>query len=83
MKQVLLLLLMIFAIPAYSWDGYDWETGSEIEIEKGTLVREGCDIDVFDYSTGEYKTFSVENISDNEIEVFDWDNAEYRFLDMD
>lgn len=85
MKKI--LLLSLFFIPnVYAWDGYD-NNGHSIEIEKGNLVREGEDIEIYDYDAGEYKDVTVENISSYgntvEIEAYDYDSGEYVTYEMD
>ena len=47
---------------AYAWDGYDYDSGSFVEIEKGNLVRPGRDIEIYDYGTGEYKDVEVQSM---------------------
>ncbi len=82
-----LLILSLFFIPnAYAWDGYD-DNGHSIEIEQGNLVREGEDIEVYNYDDGEYKDVTVESItsygSSVEIEAYDYDSGEYVTYEMD
>jgi len=80
-------LLIIVALPTFVWDGYDYQKGSFVEIDKGNLVRPGRDIEVYDYTTGQYKDVEVQSIqnhgSSTEVEVYDHDSGEYRTLDMD
>ena len=88
MKKVFIILLLnCFMLPAFSWSGYEWETGKSIEIEKGNLVRSGKEIEVYDWDSGEYKNYEVESIRRNgsnvEVEVYDWDTNEYHTFDMD
>ena len=80
---VLILTLFIFNTPVFSWDGYDYDTGDYIEIEKGNLVRAGNDIEIYDYSTGTYKDVEVQSVSSDEVEVYDYETREYRTFDMD
>lgn len=83
MKKLLLIVLCITTLPCFSWDGYDYDRGDYIEIERGNLVRVGNDIEIYDYSTGTYKDVEVQSISNGEIEVYDYDTDEYRTFDMD
>ena len=80
---VLFLMLIIFNTPVFSWDGYDYDTGNYIEIEKGNLVRAGNDIEIYDYETGEYRDVEVQGMVGNEQEVYDYDTGEYRTFEMD
>lgn len=80
---VLFLMLIIFNIPVFSWDGYDYDTGNYIEIEKGNLVRAGNDIEIYDYESGEYRDVEVQGMVGNELEVYDYDTGEYRTFEMD
>ncbi len=91
MNRLFLALIFIAMLsvirPALAWDGYDYEKGSSVEIEKGSLVREGEDIEYFDYDEGEYRAGEVQSVdrfgSSVEIEVQDDESGETRTLDMD
>jgi hypothetical protein len=87
MKQILAISLFVLATTSYAWDGYDYDKGSYVEIEKGNLVRPGEEIEYYDYGSGEYKYGDVESIdsygSSVEVEVYDSDTGEYRTFDMD
>ena len=89
MKNRLLVLFgsLFFSASALAWDGYDYETGSYIEIDKGNLVREGEEIEYYDYDSGEYLNGEVQNIQSSgsgaEVEVYDYDSGEYRTFEMD
>jgi hypothetical protein len=90
MKKTTLLLVigfLLFPIGAIAWDGYDYDRGNYIEIDKGNLVRSGNDIEIYDYDTGDYKDVEVESISRSggsvEIEVYDYDRGEHRNFDME
>ena len=85
----LILCFLVLCLPSLSlaWEGYDWESGSYVEIEDGNLVREGEEIEIYDWETGEYKDVEVESVTTSgsgaEVEVYDWDSGEYRTLDME
>ena len=87
MKVIAVMLALILPTLSHAWDGYDYESGSYVEIGKGNLVREGLDIEIYDYDSGEYKDVEVQSINGNgsgaEVEVYDSDTGEYRTLDMD
>jgi len=87
MKLLMVLLIILSPFTAIAWDGYDYDKGSYVEIDKGNLVREGQDIEIYDYGTGEYKNVEVQSVrgsgSGTEVEVYDYDTGEYRTLDMD
>jgi hypothetical protein len=79
--------LFTLATPSFAWDGYDYDKGTYVEIGPGNLVRPGREIEVYDYSRGQYLYMDVESIrgtgSGAEIEVYDNETGEYRTLDMD
>lgn len=81
--------ILALALPTLvcAWDGHDYESGSDVEIEKRNLVRPGREIEIYDYGTSEYRSVEVESIrrsgSGVEVEVYDTDTGEYRTLDMD
>lgn len=78
---------LLVCTPAWSWSGYDLGRGTEVEIEKGQLVRSGRAIEIYDYDDGSYKELEVESIlrrgNKVELEVFDYESGEYRSLEMD
>jgi hypothetical protein len=92
MKSALGLIIMVASITCFSasakaWDGYDYDKGSYIEIDKGSTVRSGNDIEIYDYDSGSYKDVEVESIHRNgskvEIEVNDSETGENRTFEMD
>ena len=88
MKYLLSILFLSIAAPAaWAWDGYDYESGNYVEIEKGNLVRPGEEIEFYDYDSGEYRYGDIESITDSgysvEVEVYDQESGEYRTFEMD
>lgn len=87
MKKILLLSFLTISFSAFAWDGYDYDKGANVEIDKGNLVREGNDIEYYDYSTGEYRTGEVQSIersgSSVEVEVQDSETGETRTFEME
>ena len=89
MKVCILLLtaFLIFPDLAVAWDGYDYDSQSYIDIEKGNLVREGEEIEFYDYESGEYRTAEVEDVQGSgdgaEVEVYDYESGEYRSFEME
>jgi hypothetical protein len=89
MKRLLAALVIVGLSlgSAVAWDGVDAETGTAVEIDKGNLVREGNDIEIYDFDAGEYRDVTVESIrrsgSSVEVEIYDNDSGEYRTLEME
>jgi hypothetical protein len=83
----LVLIAFSFLQSTKAWDGYDYDKGTYVEIEKGNLVREGETIEIYDYEDGGYKDVEVESVdrygSTVEVEVTDPETGETRTLDMD
>lgn len=81
------ILLLTLPAPAKAWDGFDYQAGSPVEIEKGERVRTGSDIEFFDYNAGEYRYGTVESIErfggSVEVEVLDHESGEIRTLEME
>lgn len=81
------LFLSLLPFQALAWDGYDYESGTHVEIGEGNLVREGNDIEIYDYNNGEYRDVTVESVtgygSSVELEVYDHDSNTYRTLEME
>ena len=69
------------------WSGYDYNSSSYVDITSGSLVREGNDIEIYDWGSSEYKNVEVQSISNYgsgaEVEIYDYDTGEYRTIDMD
>lgn len=91
LTSLLLALVMGIALSTVpskiaAWEGYDYESSSHIEIEKGNLVRPGRNIEVYEYGEG-YKNFEVQHINRHgpnvEIEVYDYETGGYRIFEMD
>lgn len=85
-KLLFTLLMLLMGSNAHAWDGFDWGSGSFVEVQKGELVREGETIEIYEYGEG-YKEVDVESISrygsSVELDVYDHDTGEYRTFDMD
>lgn len=80
------IILAVASLPTFAWEGYDHEHSASVEIEKGNLVREGREIEVYDSEAG-YRTFEVQSIerygSSVEIEVTDTESGETRTFEME
>lgn len=86
LKKILACILA--ATAGFAWDGFDWEKGGYVEIEKNNLVRSGKDIEIYDYSDGKYKDVEVLSINKKysgkvELEVYDYEDGKERTLEMD
>ncbi len=79
--------LILLPVTALAWDGYDYESGNYVEIDKGNLVREGQQIEYYDYESGEYRYGDVESIESSgsgaEVEIYDHESGEYRTFEME
>lgn len=79
------VLLSPSLLPA--WSGYDWESGNDVEIERGNTVRRGNIIEFYDYHDGSYRDAEVTGIYRNgnrtEVEVYDYEKDEYRTFEME
>ncbi|WP_273994320.1 DUF5334 family protein [Vibrio parahaemolyticus] len=90
MKKIItstILGLFLYPLATLAWDGYDYESGNYVEIEDGNLVREGEEIEYYDYESGEYRYGDVESVESSgsgaEVEVYDHESGEYRTFEMD
>lgn len=79
--------VIIMSSSVFAWDGYDYQKGNYIEIDKGNLVREGETIEIYDYNDGTYKDVDIESVNGSgssvEIEVYDRQSGEYRTFEME
>jgi hypothetical protein len=80
-------LLFLLPILLYAWDGYDYESENYIEFDQDAPVIQGKDFDIYDHSDESRHTVHVISIGNagNEIviEVYDYDEGEYRTFYMD
>lgn len=87
MKTIVIVLALTMSPLANAWDGYDYQQGSAVEIDKGNLVRPGSVIEIYDYGDGQYKDVEVQSVRGRgfgaEVEVLDIETGELRTLDMD
>lgn len=84
---VMFVALFFLTTEATAWDGVNTETGDEVVIEKGNLVRTGRHIEVYDSNSGQYIDMSVESIqrsgSSVEIELYNSDTGETQTYEFD
>jgi len=82
-----IVLACLSAGPAQAWDGYDSDTGAQIQIDRGNLIRRGSDIEYYDSDTGAYRSAEVQTMrrfgSSVEVEVDDAETGETRTFEMD
>ena len=87
MRLAFALVASFAAVNAWSWDGFDYNNGAIIEIQKGHKVRRGQEIEVFDYDRGEFIDVEVQSIKRHgrrvSIEVIDGDTGQERTFEMD
>ncbi|MDO9418219.1 DUF5334 family protein [Pararhizobium sp.] len=86
MRLVFVAFLVLFPFQLFAWDGYDYESGDYVEIDKGNLVRSGNEIEYYDYGAGEYRAGEVQSINSDgssvEVEVLDNESGELRTFEM-
>lgn len=82
---LMLILLLLFPLSAFSWDGFDYDTGDYIEIDDAVIlsVKPGVVIQIFDYEDGDYHAVEIISLNETNIEVFDEDTYEYRTFEME
>lgn len=89
MKNLIFTLLFtaLFSNMCYAWDGYDYENGDFVEIDKGNNVKYGNDVEVYNYSDGKYYDVRVEDVNrlgnSVEVEVYNYDKDRYETYEMD
>jgi hypothetical protein len=82
-------MLAVFLISPniQTWEGYDYNKGSYVEIIEGNLVRSGNEVEFYDYGSGENRSGEVESVTgfgaSVVVVIYDNNAGEYRALDMD
>jgi hypothetical protein len=79
----ILTILTINPDRLYAWDGYDYDTGNDIEIEILNSVLVGKDITIYDFDAESYHDVNVISVATTILEVFDYDTGEYRTFVME
>ena len=83
----LLAVLWIFTpCTALSWEGHDRDKGDCVQIDDGTELLEGHEIEFYDCSDGEYHRGNIESVTRDDgiqIEIYDYDTDEYRTFELD
>jgi len=79
----MILVLAFLSVNSFAWDGYDYGKGNFVDVEKGSLVREGNEIEIYDWGDGAYKNVEVDSFDGSEIEYTDPDSGEQVTIDMD
>jgi hypothetical protein len=84
-KNVLLGLVIVFYIPnLFAWDGYNYDTGSYIEVESYDHRGQGeGEVEYYDYSSGEYKSGYLDMYPGGSGDLTDYESGEVYQVDMD
>lgn len=87
LQLILTVFVFFLSTNLGAWDGTDEETGNDVEIEAGNLVRLGNDIEIYDSEDGSYHDAEVQSIrlygNTVEVEVYDYEEGECRTLEME
>lgn len=85
----IMILILIFPLSVFSWDGFDYETGNYIEIADSEIpsLASGAVIQIYDNEDSNHHTVEimsvVKTLDETNIEAFDQDNDEYRTFEME
>ena len=85
MRYLIILSIVLTANLCAAWEGYDYDSGSSIDIES----RDGNTIEYYDDADGEYHTGEIQDwgydssTQTNDLTVYDYDAGETRTLDME
>jgi len=86
---LILVILLHFPLSAYSWDGFDYDTGDYIEIDDSEkpAIKPGTIIQIYDYEDRDHHTVEIMSVvkilTETNVEVFDLDTDEYRTFEME
>tara|TARA_B100000700_G_scaffold326501_1_gene438243 strand:- start:284 stop:538 length:255 start_codon:yes stop_codon:yes gene_type:complete len=84
MKLLAFLTILSFSGLTWGWSGFDYKTGSYVEIETYNHggVGEG-EVEYFDYQDGQYKNGYLDMEPGGSGTLYDYGTGDYRYLDMD
>ena len=86
---LIIILILIFPLSVFSWDGFDYETGNYIEIDDSDIssLATGAIIQIYDNKDNDHHTIEIMSIvktsDETNIEAFDQDAGEYRTFEME
>lgn len=79
-----LILLALFPVSAFSWEGYNYETGSYFEIESYDHRGQGeGEVEFYDNATGEYKQGYLDMYPGGSGDLYDYETGETYSVDME
>jgi hypothetical protein len=82
---LILLLHLTLPLSAFSWDGFDYDTGDYIEIDDSDShsIKPGAIVQIYDYEDGNHHTVEITSLNGAYVEVYDEDADEYRTFEME
>jgi hypothetical protein len=84
MKLLSVLIFLLFSSSTFSWDGYDYESGSYVDIESYDHGGRGeGEVEFYDYESSEYRSGYLDMHQGGDGTLYDYETGEYRELDMD
>lgn len=85
MKTLLTIFMLIVALSgfAFAWDGYDYTTGSHIEVDRYDHGGTGeGEVEYYDYESGEYKQGYLDMQPGGSGSLYDYETGEYHDVEM-
>jgi hypothetical protein len=86
---LIIILILIFPLTVFSWDGYDYETGNYIEIDDSDIraLAPGTIIQIYDNEDNNHHAVEImsiiKSLDETNIEAYDQDTDEYRTFEME
>ncbi|WP_394559269.1 DUF5334 family protein [Aquipseudomonas alcaligenes] len=81
-----LLFTLLLSGPALAWEGHDQQSKTNVDIDRGTMIKSGETIRFYDYAAGEYRNARIIAVSFRkglmDIEVHDESSGQPRTLVM-
>jgi len=62
MRVVFVILALLAPRQGLAWDGTNSGNGNAVQIERGQTVRQGREVEFYDYGAGTYRTFDVDSV---------------------
>ena len=86
MKKLIILAILNLVISnsVFAWSGYNWDTGSWIDVE--TYNHEGRgegEVEYYDYKSGTYRFGYLDMYSGGSGSLYDYETGEIYSVDMD
>ncbi len=86
MKKLIVIFILLICSQVFASGGYDLNSKARIDVEPSPFAINGSEVEIYNYSTGEYSYAEVDTIYDNgdssQLGVYDYDSGKYKTIEV-